>query len=45
MQKIDATSAEAQSADITAENIAKLKALFPEVFTCVFQRSWTAISA
>jgi len=33
MQKIDATSPEAQSADITAENIAKLKALFPEVFT------------
>ena len=33
MQKIDATSPEAQSADITAENIAKLRALFPEVFT------------
>lgn len=33
MQKIDATSPEAKSADITAENIAKLKALFPEVFT------------
>jgi adenine-specific DNA-methyltransferase len=33
MQKIEATSPEAQSADITAENIAKLKALFPEVFT------------
>ena len=33
MQKIDATSPEAQSANITAENIAKLKALFPEVFT------------
>ena len=33
MQRIDATSPEAQSADITAENIAKLKALFAEVFT------------
>jgi len=33
MQKIEATSPDAQSADITAENIAKLKALFPEVFT------------
>lgn len=33
MQKIDATSPEAQSADITAANIGKLKALFPEVFT------------
>jgi adenine-specific DNA-methyltransferase len=33
MQKIDATSPEAKSADITAENIAKLRALFPEVFT------------
>ena len=33
MQKIEATSAEAQSADIRADNIAKLKALFPEVFT------------
>ena len=33
MQKIDATSPEAQSADITTENIAKLKALIPEVFT------------
>ena len=33
MQKIEATSPEAQSADTRAENIAKLKALFPEVFT------------
>ena len=33
MQRIDATAAEAQSADIKAENIAKLRALFPEVFT------------
>lgn len=33
MQKIEATSPEAQSADITAENIAKLRTLFPEVFT------------
>lgn len=33
MQKIEATSAEAQSADVRADNIAKLKALFPEVFT------------
>ena len=33
MQKIEATSPEAQSADITAENVAKLRALFPEVFT------------
>lgn len=33
MQKIEATSSEAQSADLRADNIAKLKALFPEVFT------------
>ena len=33
MQKIEATFAEAQSADVRADNIAKLKALFPEVFT------------
>jgi len=33
MQKIEATSPEAQSADLMAENIAKLRALFPEVFT------------
>jgi adenine-specific DNA-methyltransferase len=33
MQKIEATSHEAQSADITAENIAQLKALFPELLT------------
>lgn len=33
MQKIDATSPEATSADITAENIAKLKELFPELMT------------
>jgi adenine-specific DNA-methyltransferase len=33
MQKIEATSTEAQSADITAENIAQLKALFPELLT------------
>lgn len=33
MQKIDAASPKAQSADIQADNIAKLKALFPEVFT------------
>jgi len=33
MQKIEATSPEAQSADIRAENIAQLKALFPELLT------------
>ena len=33
MQKLDATSPEAQSADLKADNIAKLRALFPEVFT------------
>ena len=33
MKKIEATSPEAQSADITAENIAQLKALFPEFLT------------
>lgn len=31
MKKIEATSTEAQSADIKAENIAQLKALFPEL--------------
>lgn len=33
MQKIDATSAEAQSADLMAANIQQLKALFPELIT------------
>ena len=33
MQKIEAASPEAQSANITAENIAQLKALFPELLT------------
>ena len=33
MKKIEATSTEAQSADIKAENIAQLKALFPELLT------------
>lgn len=33
MQKIDATSAEAQSADLVAANIEQLKALFPELIT------------
>ena len=33
MQKIEATNSAAQSADITAENIAQLKALFPELLT------------
>ncbi|HHJ1841604.1 MULTISPECIES: site-specific DNA-methyltransferase [Pseudomonas] len=33
LQKIDAQSPEAQSADLKAENIAKLKALFPELIT------------
>lgn len=33
MKKIEATSTEAQSADIRAENIAQLKALFPELLT------------
>lgn len=33
MQKIDATSPAAQSADLVADNIAQLKALFPELVT------------
>jgi adenine-specific DNA-methyltransferase len=33
MQKIDASSAEAQSANLVASNIAQLKALFPELMT------------
>jgi len=33
MQKIDATSPEAQSVDLVAANIAQLKALFPELLT------------
>lgn len=33
MQKIDATSAEAQSADLMAANIERLRALFPELIT------------
>jgi len=33
MQKIEATSPEALSADLTAQNIAQLKALFPELLT------------
>ncbi|MDO8771985.1 MAG: site-specific DNA-methyltransferase [Burkholderiaceae bacterium] len=33
MQKIDATSAEAQSTDLAAANIEQLKALFPELIT------------
>lgn len=33
MKMIDATSAEAQSADLTAANIKQLKALFPELVT------------
>jgi adenine-specific DNA-methyltransferase len=33
MQKIDATSAQAQSADLLAANLAQLKALFPELIT------------
>ena len=33
MQKIDATSPEAQSADLVAENIEQIKALFPELIT------------
>ena len=33
MQKIDATTAEAQSADLVAGNIEQLKALFPELIT------------
>jgi adenine-specific DNA-methyltransferase len=33
MQKIEAASPEAQSANITTENIAQLKALFPELLT------------
>jgi adenine-specific DNA-methyltransferase len=33
MQKIEATSPEAKSADVGAENLARLKALFPELVT------------
>ena len=33
MQKIEAHSSEAQSSDLIADNIAKLKALFPELLT------------
>jgi adenine-specific DNA-methyltransferase len=33
MQKIDATSPEAQSANLVADNVAQLKALFPELVT------------
>ncbi|MDO8651668.1 MAG: site-specific DNA-methyltransferase [Undibacterium sp.] len=33
MQKIEAQSSEAQSADLIGDNIAKLKALFPELLT------------
>ena len=33
MKKIDATDAEARSADLVADNIAQLKALFPELIT------------
>ncbi|MDQ6463653.1 site-specific DNA-methyltransferase [Paraburkholderia madseniana] len=33
IEKLEATSAEAQSADLVADNIAKLKALFPELLT------------
>lgn len=33
MQKIEAQSPEAQSADLMADNIAKLKAIFPELLT------------
>jgi len=33
MQKIEAASTEAQSADIMAENIAQLRAMFPELLT------------
>ena len=33
MQKIEANSPEAQSADIVADNLARLKALFPELVT------------
>jgi adenine-specific DNA-methyltransferase len=33
MQKIEATSPEAKSADVAAENLARLKALFPELVT------------
>ena len=33
MQKIEAQSPEAQSANIVADNIAKLRAMFPELLT------------
>ena len=33
MQKIEAASPEAQSANLVADNVAQLKALFPELVT------------
>ena len=33
MQKIEATSPQAQSADLVGDNIAQLKKLFPELLT------------
>ena len=33
MQKLEASSPEAQSADLVASNIEQLKALFPELIT------------
>lgn len=33
MQKLDAASPEAQSADLVAANVERLKALFPDVVT------------
>ena len=33
MQKIEATSLQAQSADLVGDNIAQLKKLFPELLT------------
>ncbi len=44
LQKIEAHSPEAQSADLMADNIAKLKALFPELLTETVQGGKTTAS-
>lgn len=44
IQKIEAHSPEAQSADLIADNIAKLKAIFPELLTETTQGGKTAAS-
>ena len=44
IQKIEAHSSEAQSADLIADNIAKLKAMFPELLTETTQGGKTTAS-